>query len=72
MIRLTRPDGSSLFLNAEMIESVESTPDTVIRYGNQRCLLVRESSKTVVARIIRYRRLLAKGGDGRGSRVARC
>lgn len=58
MICLTRRDGTPLFLNSDLVESVESTPDTVIRLTNQKCLLVKEPASVVVARMLRIRRLV--------------
>ncbi|MCL5025285.1 MAG: flagellar FlbD family protein [Chloroflexi bacterium] len=56
MVRLSRFDGSEFYINAELIESVEMTPDTVVSLTNGKKLVVRESAEEVVSRIVDYRR----------------
>ncbi len=58
MIQLTRFNGSKLYLNAELIQTVEGTPDTVITLTNNVKIVVRESPKTVIEKIITYQRLV--------------
>ena len=53
---MTRPDGSRLYLNAEMIERVESTPDTIITLTGGDKLVVQESIDEVIRRCIAYGR----------------
>ncbi|RLT40655.1 MAG: flagellar protein FlbD [Chloroflexi bacterium] len=69
MIKVTRLDQSQLYLNAEFIQSVESTPDTHIVLVNGHSYVVRESDDEVVSRIVHYRRLVhgADAGAGRGA-----
>lgn len=61
MIRVTRLDRSEFVLNAEFIQSVESTPDTHIVLFNGHSFVVLESTEQVVARVLEYRRA-AYGG----------
>ena len=56
MILVTRFDGSKIYLNPELIRSVEHTPDTVITMVDDRKMLVKEPVEEVVARFIEYRR----------------
>jgi flagellar protein FlbD len=56
MIKLTRFNGEQFVLNAEHIEMVESTPDTVIRLLSGKTYLVRESVEQVVHAAIEYQR----------------
>ncbi len=56
MIEVSRLNGSRLYLNAEMIESVEGTPDTVITLSNGHKYVVVESVEEVVKRVIDYKR----------------
>lgn len=56
MIDLSRLDGSPLVVNAELIETVEAMPDTVLCLSGGRKLIVRESPEEIVARVIEYRR----------------
>jgi len=56
MIRLTRINGRPFILNADLIENLESTPDTVITLSNGRTYMVRETLDIVMKQVIRYRR----------------
>jgi len=56
LIEVTRLDGRSMVLNAELIESVESTPDTLIQLATGRKILVRETVEEVTARVLEYRK----------------
>ncbi len=56
MIKLTRPDGSSLLVNPDLIETIEETPDTVVTMTNGKKLLVREGAAVVAARFLDYQR----------------
>lgn len=58
MIKLTKMDGNPVVINSDLIESVEATPDTVIRLTSAKRLLVRESVDEVVARALDYQRSL--------------
>jgi len=55
MIRLTKLNGTSFVLNCELIETVESTPDTVISTINGKKYVVDESVDEVIAKVIQYR-----------------
>ena len=54
MILVTRLNGSTFYINAELIQMVEETPDTVITLVNEKKLIVKEPAETVTERIIRY------------------
>jgi flagellar protein FlbD len=56
MIKLTRINHTSMVLNAELIEHVETTPDTVITLTNGQKFVVLETSDELIGRVIRYRR----------------
>lgn len=57
MIKLTKfkAQDHEFVLNAELIETVEETPDTVITLVNGKKVLVEESMDEVVRLVIRYR-----------------
>ena len=60
MILLRRLNGSELGVNADLIERVESTPDTVLTLVDGTKYVVSEPAEEVVARIIDFRaRILA-------------
>ncbi|MBC7543470.1 MAG: flagellar FlbD family protein [Candidatus Sericytochromatia bacterium] len=58
MIQLTNLDGKSFVLNAELILSVEATPDTRVILLDDRKYIVREGPDEVVERIMRYRQAI--------------
>lgn len=55
MIRLTRLSGSELYLNADLISSVEAHPDTVVTLVDGKHYVVTDAIVDVVAAITRYR-----------------
>lgn len=63
MIRVTRLNGKEMVLNAELIETVEATPDTVISLTTGRRMLVKEDTEEIVRRVMAYRRAIAGGVD---------
>lgn len=58
MIRLTRINGQVVVINAELIEVVEETPDTVVTMANHNRFMVQESADEIINRVIAYRRSL--------------
>lgn len=68
MIDVTRLNGKSFVLNAELIEVMEETPDTVITLTTGHKYVVKESVDEVYNRIVNYKRniignLYASGTD---------
>ncbi|KNY28374.1 flagellar FlbD family protein [Pseudobacteroides cellulosolvens] len=55
MIKLTRLNGSTFVLNCELIESVESTPDTVVTTTNGKKLVVAETIEQIVDKVVQYK-----------------
>ncbi len=60
MITLTRLNGKPFVLNAELIRTVESNPDTTITLINGDHFIVSESMRDVVERAIDYGQRLRK------------
>lgn len=56
MIKVTRLNHSELVVNAELIETVEATPDTVITLTSGKKLVVSEDVEEIVRRVMEYRR----------------
>lgn len=56
MIKLTRMNKSEFFLNIDLIEVVEQTPDTVITLTNGHKMIVVESAEQIIKQIIEYKR----------------
>lgn len=78
MIQLTRLNHVPLIVNADLIEHVEVTPDTVIALTNGQKFMVLESAEDVVERVIQFRRSilgehgcpLKKNGELAGEKVS--
>ncbi|MGB9640671.1 MAG: flagellar FlbD family protein [Anaerolineales bacterium] len=58
MIEVTRFNGVKFYLNPEIIQYVETTPDTVITLTTKEKLLVKESAQVIVEEFIHYQRLV--------------
>ena len=56
MIELTRLHNEKVVVNAELIEFVEATPDTLVSTTTGKKLMVKESVREVVDLVIAYRR----------------
>lgn len=56
MIALTRLNGQPIMVNADLIESVEPTPDTVITLVSGNKLIVRDSMDQIRDRIVEFKR----------------
>ncbi|MCS7051497.1 MAG: flagellar FlbD family protein [Thermomicrobium sp.] len=56
MISVTRLDGTRVIVNAELIETVEAVPETVIVLVTRRRIMVREPVDEVIDRVLAYRR----------------
>ncbi|MBU0742404.1 flagellar FlbD family protein [bacterium] len=57
MINVTKLNGSRLVINADLVEFIESTPDTLLTLTTGRKVMVKEDMESVVQRIVDYRRL---------------
>jgi flagellar protein FlbD len=55
MIWVTRLNGSEIVVNADLIETMESTPDTVLTLVDGKKYVVQEAAADVVQRIQAYR-----------------
>ena len=56
MIEITRLDNSRMVVNVEKIQSLQSTPDTVITFTNNVKMIVREPLEEISQKILKYRR----------------
>jgi flagellar protein FlbD len=70
MIRLTRINRVPLVLNSDLIEHMESTPDTVIALTTGQKLVVMESADEVIEKVIEFRRSVGCRPDPVTSPVA--
>jgi len=56
VVEVTRLNGSKYYLNPNIIEVIEKTPDTVIKLINDKKLIVIESPTEIIDRIVKYNR----------------
>ena len=62
MIKLNRLNGFEIVVNAELIEWIESNPDTTLTLATGTKVIVRNTSDEVVAKILEYRRSVNSEG----------
>ena len=55
VIAVTRLDGSQFVINADLIETVEATPDTVITFAKDKKVVVRETPDEIIERVVEFR-----------------
>lgn len=58
MIELTKLNGAQFIVNAELIETIEATPDTVISLINGRKMMVKETVDEVIIKAVNYKKQL--------------
>jgi flagellar protein FlbD len=58
MIRVTRINHTPLILNSDLIEHIESTPDTVISLTNGQKYVVTEPADEVIEKVVEFRQRL--------------
>ncbi len=55
MVKLTKINGKEFYVNADLMEFIESTPDTIITLTTGKKLIVKESADEVVDAIVDYK-----------------
>ena len=58
MISLTRINRHPIVINSDLIEHIESTPDTVVSLTNGEKFLVLEAPREIIQRVIDFRRAI--------------
>ncbi|HXL04563.1 MAG: flagellar FlbD family protein [Firmicutes bacterium] len=58
MIKVYRFDGSELVINADLIETIEATPDTVITLATGRKVVVSDSVETIIKKVMDYKQAI--------------
>jgi flagellar protein FlbD len=56
MIKLTSLSNREFYLNCELIEKIEVTPDTIITTTNGKKFIVKESPEMIIDRVIEFKR----------------
>ncbi|MFW6380950.1 MAG: flagellar FlbD family protein [Bacillota bacterium] len=59
MIKVTKIGGDEIVINADLIETVQATPDTIITLTTSKKILVQDSVEEVIAKAVEYHRQLA-------------
>ena len=57
MIKLHRLNNSEFVLNADLVETMEKTPDTIITLTTGKKLMVKDNLEDVIESIVKYRQL---------------
>ena len=55
MIRITRVNGESFYVNCDLIQFIETTPDTIITLVNAKKLTVKEKPEQIIDAIVKFR-----------------
>ncbi len=55
MIKVSRLNGSELIINSDMVEFIESTPDTIITLSDGKKIIVQQTPEELVEDIIAFR-----------------
>jgi flagellar protein FlbD len=55
VISLTHMNGMTFYINPELIQTVESTPDTIITLVNNKKMIVKDTPQEIAERFIEYR-----------------
>lgn len=56
MVKITRLNNVEQIINSDLIEFIDSTPDTNITMTTGRKVIVRESVEDVIDRVVAYKR----------------
>jgi len=64
MIPLRRLNNQAIMVNADLIESLEATPDTVVTLTSGNKLLVRDSMEEIQAKIVDFKRRIYGPKEG--------
>lgn len=70
MITVTRLNGVQLIVNAELIEFVEATPDTILTLTTGNKLVVTESVDEILNLVVNYKRSILTGPTKRKKTVS--
>ena len=57
MIKVTRLDESALVINADLIELVESIPETIICLTTGKKIIVKETVDDIIERVAQFKRM---------------
>lgn len=55
MIEITRLNGKEMVVNAELIETIEEIPDTMITLTTGKKILTNEKTKEIIKKVVEYK-----------------
>jgi len=58
MVKLMRISGSAIVINADMIETLEATPDTIITLSTGKKLILKDQIDEVIAKVVDYQKMV--------------
>jgi flagellar protein FlbD len=58
MILVTRFNSKPFYLNADLIRTIEATPDTIITLTDETKIIVKEPPYEIMKRFVEYQRLV--------------
>jgi len=61
MIKCKKINGQTIYINAELIEFLEETPDTIISTTTGKKILVLDSIQDVIEEMIKYKKKIFEG-----------
>jgi flagellar protein FlbD len=64
MIRLTRLNRETFYLNPDLIQEVETTPDTVVGLTTGTRIVVLQTPEELIEQVIEYKRRISKFAIG--------
>jgi len=71
MIAVTRLNHTSVVINSDLIEQIESTPDTVVTLTTGQKIMVLETTEAIIERVLDFRRsIMHPDSAGQGSPAA--
>ena len=78
MIEVTRLDDTKVMVNADQIQSVQATPDTVITFSSKERMMVKEPVAEITRKILAYHqairmtRAFVDGGKDAEGQLPKC
>ncbi len=60
MIKVTRLNDEPIYLNSNLIEFIETTPDTIITLTTGKKVIIKENIEYVIDSIIEYHKKISK------------
>ena len=58
MIKLTRMNDEEFYVNSDLIQFIESTPETILTLVNAKKVTVKETPKQIIDAVVEYQRRL--------------